>query len=114
MKELFRDESYLKAYEATVTQIDERGVQLDQTLFYAHGGGQLGDHGFLQFQSGDSLSVTDTQKDKATGEHLHVIDAADTAKISVGDGLMLKFYWNVVRTTREEPSFIVPVDYMGW
>jgi len=92
MKELFRNDSYLKTCEATVTNIDERGVQFDQTVFYAHGGGQLGDHGTVKLESGESLTISDTQKDKASGEHLHIIESAES-KLAIGNTVTLELDW---------------------
>jgi len=40
---LYREDSYLKSCEATVTAVTELGIETDQTVFYPLGGGQLGD-----------------------------------------------------------------------
>ena len=47
-EELFRDDAYARECEATVTGVDERGIQLDRTVFYAAGGGQPGDRAFSE------------------------------------------------------------------
>jgi misacylated tRNA(Ala) deacylase len=39
VEELFRQDSYLKDADATVTAVEERGVRLDRTIFYPTGGG---------------------------------------------------------------------------
>ena len=44
---LYHDESYLKEFEATVTDVVDGGVVLDQTAFYTGGGGQPSDSGTL-------------------------------------------------------------------
>ncbi len=44
---LFHAESYLKEFEATVTEVVEGGVVLDRTAFYSGGGGQPTDSGTL-------------------------------------------------------------------
>ena len=44
---LFHSESYLKEFEATVTDVVDGGVVLDRTAFYAGGGGQPSDSGTL-------------------------------------------------------------------
>lgn len=44
---LFHSESYLKEFEATVTDVVDGGVVLDRTAFYAGGGGQPADSGTL-------------------------------------------------------------------
>ena len=44
---LFHAESYLKEFEANVTNAVDGGVVLDQTAFYTGGGGQPTDSGTL-------------------------------------------------------------------
>ncbi|MGB1110470.1 MAG: alanyl-tRNA editing protein [Gammaproteobacteria bacterium] len=61
-EELFREDAYLKQSEAHITAVDENGIQLDRTIFYAMGGGQPGDIGTLTSESGDVIEITDTRK----------------------------------------------------
>ena len=51
-KELFREDSYLKSCTAVVTQADDSGVCVDQTVFYPLGGGQPGDTGTASWDGG--------------------------------------------------------------
>ena len=56
---LFRDDAYLREAPARVIgHTAEGGVLLDQTLFYATGGGQPGDSGRLVWQGGDLAIAT--------------------------------------------------------
>ena len=71
-EELFREDAALHACEATVTAMDERGVQLDRTVFYPQGGGQAGDRGELALDDGSVLAIVDTKKGQAPGEIVHV------------------------------------------
>jgi misacylated tRNA(Ala) deacylase len=57
---LFREDAYLRACEATVVALHDDGIELDQTVFYAMGGGQPGDTGLLEWQ-GHSLAIIDTR-----------------------------------------------------
>ena len=71
-EELFREDATLAECDATITAIDERGVQLDRTVFYPQGGGQAGDRGELRLADGTRLVIADTRKGQAIGEILHL------------------------------------------
>lgn len=77
-EELFREDSYLKECEATVTGATAGGVTLDRTVFYPMGGGQPGDSGVLRLAEGVEVRVADTVKDKETGDILHVLAEGET------------------------------------
>jgi misacylated tRNA(Ala) deacylase len=81
---LFREDPYLASCEATVVAVHENTVELDRTVFYPLGGGQLGDTGRL----GD-WRVVDTRK---SGESvLHMLEP--DAKVSIGDRVQLQLDW---------------------
>ena len=90
--ELFREDSYLKSCEATVTAITDKGVQTDQSVFYPLGGGQLGDSGWLVKSDGSRLPITDTLKDKETAQHYHVLEQPN--QLNVGDVISLELDWD--------------------
>src|SRR5574337_939774 len=71
-EELFRAGAYARGCEATVLSVDERGVQLDCTVFYPLGGGQPGDTGVLRAGDGRELRIADTHKGAQLGEILHL------------------------------------------
>jgi misacylated tRNA(Ala) deacylase len=71
-EELFREDASLSTCAAVITAIDERGIQLDRTVFYPLGGGQAGDRGALALPGGAELQIADTRKGSAPGEILHV------------------------------------------
>lgn len=91
--ELFREDSYLKSCTATVTAVDDRGVQLDQTVFYPTGGGQPGDMGVLKLQGGPELVITGTFKDRETDEHIHVLEDGAVVPV-VGDEVTAEVNWD--------------------
>ena len=84
-EELFRSDATLTECDAVVTHVDERGVQLDRTVFYPHGGGQAGDRGALVLADGRAIAIADTRKGEQPGDIVHVLASADDlAALSVG------------------------------
>ncbi len=69
---LFRDDSYLKHCDATVTAASDGAVQLDQTVFYPMGGGQPGDSGTLSWDGGE-IAIVDTRYGDG-GTILHIVE----------------------------------------
>lgn len=92
-EEIFRQDSYIKTTTATVTAIDERGIQFDQTIFYATGGGQPGDIGTFETSGGTVVAITDTFRDRDTADHLHVVDADNLQSVVPGDKVTMYIDW---------------------
>ncbi|MDG4721118.1 MULTISPECIES: alanyl-tRNA editing protein [Thalassospira] len=90
---LFREDAYAKSCEATVKSISERGIELDQTVFYATAGGQAGDIGVLKTASGAALPVATTIKDRDSGRILHII-ADDHSLPEIGDIVTAELDWD--------------------
>jgi misacylated tRNA(Ala) deacylase len=69
---LYQTDSYLQAFDATVTAVDEENhaVILDRTAFYPGGGGQPYDTGHLTF---GGVSVPVTRARKAGDSVLHML-----------------------------------------
>jgi len=87
-EELFREDATLTECEAVVTAVDERGVQLDRTVFYPHGGGQAGDRGELVLADGRSVAIADTRKGEQPGQIVHLLaDAGDLPALKAGDAV---------------------------
>jgi len=88
---LFENDSYLKETEAEVVAVFEEGVVLDQTVFYARGGGQPGDQGELVLPSGELLSIVDTVKGEGD-QILHLV--ADASRLpKLGDKVLARIDW---------------------
>jgi misacylated tRNA(Ala) deacylase len=68
---LFRDNAYLKSAEATVIAVDERGIFLDRTVFYATSGGQPGDTGTLLRADGSRIAIAGTVTGETKDEIVH-------------------------------------------
>ena len=62
-------------FSAEVTAVQSNKIALSATAFYPEGGGQNADVGALAWD-GSEARVTDTQKDKATGEIWHTLEGA--------------------------------------
>jgi misacylated tRNA(Ala) deacylase len=89
---LFRDDAYLKSAAARVTAVNERGVELDRTIFYPLGGGQPGDSGVLVRENGERIAIADTRKGETPGSVLHVF-AAGASHPEPGESLLMEIDW---------------------
>jgi misacylated tRNA(Ala) deacylase len=89
---LFREDAYLKSCAATVTSVDERGIRLDRTVFYATSGGQPGDTGVLRLADGSEVRIADTVKGTAPDEIVHV-PASGAALPAPGDKVTGEIDW---------------------
>jgi len=91
--ELFREDSYLKTCEATVVSVQDEGIELDRTVFYATGGGQPGDSGVLAAADGRKVAIATTIKDRDSGKHLHV-PAEGAPTLAPGDKVTCEIDWD--------------------
>ncbi len=91
-EELFRGDAYLRTCDATVLRAGPEEIVLDRTVFYPLGGGQPGDTGTLTLPGGGETAITDTRKDRATGEHRH-IPADGAALPAAGDRVACTIDW---------------------
>ncbi|WFE87739.1 alanyl-tRNA editing protein [Roseibium porphyridii] len=73
---LFRDDAYLRTCEAKVIGVNERGgILLDRSVFYATGGGQPGDCGYLELEDGSRIEIATTVYDDDKTTIVHVPNA---------------------------------------
>jgi len=85
---LYHKDSYLKQFEAMVTEVDGERLCLDQTAFYPRGGGQPCDRGTLRSADGVTVAVTEVQRQ---GGHVWHTCAGHAWK--VGDPLTGELDW---------------------
>ena len=89
---LFRSDAYLKSASARVIAVHESGIELDRTIFYPQGGGQMGDTGALVRSNGERILVADTRKGDAPDSVLHVA-AASMPRPESGEEVTLEIDW---------------------
>jgi alanyl-tRNA synthetase len=88
-RRLFYEDPYIREFEGEVAAvIDGRYVILDQTGFYAEGGGQVSDRGILE-KGGEQVHVKDVQS--VEGVLLHEVD--DATKVKAGDKVKGSIDW---------------------
>ena len=89
---LFRDDPYQTELEARVVVSDARGLVLDCTIFYPHGGGQPGDTGTLTRADGTTIPIADTLKGETRDEIVHALPAG-APRLQAGETLRLTLDW---------------------
>ena len=89
---LFQDDPYARSCEASIVAVRPEGIVLDRTVFYAAGGGQPGDTGYLRLADGGSVQIVDTVKGEAEGIVLHV-PAQGTAVPEPGTRVAAELDW---------------------
>jgi misacylated tRNA(Ala) deacylase len=115
---LFRDDAHLRETTARVVAVDEGGLTLDRTIFYAQGGGQPGDRGTLRLPDGSLVTVTNTVYGPDRSGILHQV-APDGPRPKVGDTVELALDWPVryarmrVHTALHLLSVVLPYPVTG-
>jgi misacylated tRNA(Ala) deacylase len=70
-EEIAAVDAYAREVDAAVLGASPEGVVLDRTVFYARGGGQPGDTGWLRWEGGEARVVDTVRRD---GRPLHVLE----------------------------------------
>jgi misacylated tRNA(Ala) deacylase len=97
---LHREDAYLRACRARVTQVFDDGVELDRTVFYPQGGGQAGDRGALLLDDGSRMPVVDARKSRREGatpdDTLHLLDPACSwrERLAIGTPVTAEIDWD--------------------
>jgi misacylated tRNA(Ala) deacylase len=90
-RQLFTEDAYIRELSATVVAVDGPWVELDQTIFYAEGGGQPGDSGSMS-KDGSVLRVSNTRKGEEPGSIRHEIEG-ESHSFQPGDTVDLAIDW---------------------
>lgn len=86
---LFRDDAYLAEADAQVLAVMEQGgIVLDRTIFYATSGGQPGDTGTITLADGRDIPIATTVTGETKEDIVHV-PAEGAAPPAVGDRVRL-------------------------
>lgn len=115
-EELFREDSYLKTCDASVTAVEDGRVYLDRTVFYPTGGGQPGDTGILRGADGGEYRVADTAK---TGQGIaHVLDDGSQtpepgARVTAEIDWDRRYRLMKMHTCMHVLSYVVPLGVTG-
>jgi misacylated tRNA(Ala) deacylase len=92
-KLLFRNDPYQPSASAEVIDLTERGILLDQTVFYAMGGGQPGDVGTMTLPDGRIIAISNTVwNDEAKTQVAHVV-SPEGLQPTIGDRVEIALDW---------------------
>tara|TARA_B100000029_G_scaffold447564_1_gene469423 strand:- start:3329 stop:4018 length:690 start_codon:yes stop_codon:yes gene_type:complete len=87
---LFLEDAYLKECETVAVKIENNGIILKDTVFYAKSGGQPGDNGRLLINNNE-ITVIDTVYNPEKNI-THVCE--NISNIKIGDKITAKIDWN--------------------
>lgn len=114
---LFREDAYRRTAPGVVLSVNDRGgVVLDQSLFYATGGGQPGDRGRLTWDGG-AMDVATTVKGE--GDQIVLVPAEGSAVPPVGVEVTQEIDWETrhshmrVHTALHLLSVVIPLPVTG-
>lgn len=92
MELIFREDAYRRECDAVIEKIDDVGVWLDRTVFYAEGGGQPGDRGELVRTDGQAFPVANAVKGDGPDTSVCVLGEG-AGGLQVGDRVTARIDW---------------------
>jgi len=88
-EKLFLENSYLKEFQATVTDVQDKYIKLNKTLFYPKSGGQVNDTGeIIRLKDNKEFNVVFVAKSDEEISH-----EVDRQGLEVGDKVLGKINW---------------------
>ena len=90
---VFRNDAYCRECEASVVAVNDRGVILDRTVFYATGGGQPGDSGTLEIEGIGDIPVATAVYGEDKTQIVHV-PAQGATLPGPGAAVMCRLDWD--------------------
>ena len=87
--EIFRDDPYKKECEAKILDFGDNWIILDQTVFYAEGGGQLGDTGLIKAGQKE-IQIENTIKENNLIKHIF----NSKFEFEIGDNVTCLIDWD--------------------
>ena len=87
--EIFRDDPYKKECEARILDFGDNWIILDQTVFYAEGGGQLGDTGLIKAGQ-QEIQIENTIKENNLIKHIF----NSKFEFEIGDNVTCLIDWD--------------------
>ena len=93
VEKVFEQDAYARHCDAVVVAADGDGIRLDRTVFYATGGGQPGDRGWLRLEGGANIEIIDARKGGGPDDILH-IPAEGAGLPAVGATLVAEIDWD--------------------
>ena len=92
---VFRTDSYLKALDATVTEITpEGGIVVDRTIFYAASGGQPNDTGRVVTADGRVVPISNVVHPEGDKTRIVHVPAEGAPTLAPGDHVTLEIDWD--------------------
>jgi len=114
---LYRDDAYRTSCEATVLAVnDQNGILLDQSVFYATGGGQPGDDGVIRWEGGETPIATTVKGDGAEVVHVPAEGAATPpvgAKVTAEINEENRALYRRIHTALHLLSVVIPLPVTG-